>query len=210
VFENFNQTFIQDKHLKGRATADVDLELTLNQNLRLFQETLIADIGISIAKGELNNFEPLRKLERYVGDEGLNKLRFSELKNDIHIENKTIYLPQMEVRNNVTDIKISGTHTFDQRIDYRLITPLRRKRIIEADAQNAVEEDSQGQSRLFLKITGTTDEYRIAYDTEAVKKKIVNDFKREVQELKDAFKSKGKQKDKEVELDKDDYFEWDP
>lgn len=210
VFENFNQTFIEDKHLKGKATADVNLEMTLNQNLRLFQETLIADIGISIAKGELNNFEPLRKLERYVGDEGLNKLRFSELKNDIHIENKHIYLPQMEVRNNVTDIKISGTHTFDQRIDYRLITPLRRKRIVEAAAEGALEEDAQGNSRLFLKVTGTTDDYRIAYDTEAVKKKIVSDLKREVQELKDAFRSNGKkkEKEKEVELSKEEYFDW--
>jgi hypothetical protein len=209
VFENFNQTFVEDKHLKGRATADVNLEMTLNQNLRLFNETLIADIGIAISKGELNNFEPLKKLERFVGDEGLNKLRFSELKNDIHIENKTIYLPQMEVRNNVTDIKISGTHTFDQQIDYRLITPLRRKRIIEADAQNATDEDPQGQARLFLKITGSTDNYRIAYDTDAVKKKIVSDFKKEVQELRDAFKTKGKQKEKELELEKEDYFEWD-
>src|SRR5690606_19621886 len=64
VFENFNQTFIQDRHLKGKATADVNMEMTLNQNLRLFKETLVADIGISIAKGELNNFEPLKKLER--------------------------------------------------------------------------------------------------------------------------------------------------
>ena len=208
VFENFNQTFIQDKHLKGKATADVNLEMTLNQNLRLFQETLVADIGISIARGELNNFEPLKKLERYLGDEGLDRLRFSELKNDIHIENKQIYLPQMEVRSNVTDIKISGTHTFDQRINYRLITPLRRKRVIEAAAEGAWEEDSQGNSRLFLKITGTTDDYRILYDTEAVKKKIVNDLKKEVQELKEAFKSKGKKPEKEVELTKDEYFDW--
>lgn len=208
VFENFNQTFIQDRHLKGKATADVNLEMTLNQNLRLFQETLIADIGISIAKGELNNFEPLKKLERYVGDEGLDKLRFSELKNDIHIENKHIYLPQMEVRSNVTDIQISGTHTFQQLIDYRLITPLRRKRITDVQADGAVEDDGQGNSRLFLKIVGTTDNYRIAYDTEAVKKKIVSDFKREVQELKQAFKSKGKKQEKEVQLSKEEYFDW--
>jgi hypothetical protein len=208
VFENFNQTFIQDKHLKGKATADVNLEMTLNQHLRLFQETLIADIGISIARGELNNFEPLKKLERYLGDEGLDKLRFSDLKNDIHIEKKQIYLPQMEVRSNVTDIKISGTHTFDQRIDYRLITPLRRKRVIEAAADGAWEQDGQGNSRLFLKIKGTTDDYRILYDTEAVKKKIVSDLKREVQELKDAFKSKGKKQEKEVEVSQEEYFDW--
>jgi hypothetical protein len=208
VFENFNQTFIQDRHLKGKATADVNLEMTLNEHLRLFQETLISDIGISIARGELNNFEPLKKLERYLGDEGLERLRFSDLKNDIHIENKTIYLPQMEVGSNVTNIRISGTHTFDQRIDYRLITPLRRKRFIEAADDDAVEQDDQGNSRLFLKITGTTDDYRIAYDTEAVKKKIVNDLKKEVQELKDAFRSKGKRKEKEVEVSKEEYFDW--
>ena len=208
VFENFSQTFIQDRHLKGKATADVNLEMTLNENLRLFQETLIADIGIAISRGELNNFEPLKKLERYLGDEGLDRLRFSELKNDIHIENKNIYLPQMEVRSNVTDIRISGTHTFDQRIDYRLIMPLRRKRITDPEAEGALEEDSQGNSRLFLKITGTTDDYRIAYDTEAVKKKIVSDLKKEVAELKDAFRSKGKKKEKEVELSKEEYFDW--
>ena len=208
VFENFRQTFIENRHLKGRATADVNLEMTLNQHLRLFQETLVADIGISISNGELNNFEPLRKLERYLGDEGLNRLRFSELKNEIHIENKTIYLPQMEVGSNVTDIKISGTHTFDQRIDYRLITPLRPKRIIEAAAQEATGKDDQGNSRLFLKIFGTTDDYRILYDTEAVKKKIASDLKKEVQELKDAFKSKAKKKEKEVELSQDEYFDW--
>lgn len=208
VFENFNQSFIQDRHLKGRATADVNLEMTLNEHLRLFQETLTADIGISIAKGELNNFEPLRKLERYLGDEGLDRLRFSELKNDIHIEKKTIYLPQMEVGSNVTDIKISGTHTFDQRIDYRLITPLRRKRIVEAAADGAIEQDSQGNSRLFLKITGTTDDYRILYDTDAVRKKIGEDLKKEVRELKDAFKSKSQKKEKEVELSSDEYFDW--
>ncbi|MGC1243934.1 MAG: AsmA-like C-terminal region-containing protein [Chryseosolibacter sp.] len=208
VFENFNQTFVQDRHLRGKATADVNLEMALNQNLRLFQETLIADIGISIAKGELNNFEPLKKLERYLGDEGLDRLRFSDLKNDIHIENKHIYLPQMEVRSNVTNIRISGTHTFDQRIDYRLITPLRRKRISDPEAEGALEADAQGNSRLFLKITGTTDDYRIAYDTEAVKKKIVADLKKEVEELKDAFRSKGKKKEKELEVSKDEYFDW--
>jgi hypothetical protein len=208
VFENFSQDFIEDRHLKGKATADVSLEMTLNEHLRLFQETLIADIGISIAGGELNNFEPLKKLERYLGDEGLDKLRFSELKNDIHIENKHIYLPQMEVRSNVTDIKISGTHTFQQLIDYRLVTPLRRKRLPEPEAEGAYEEDEQGHSRLFLKITGTTDNYRIAYDTEAVKKKIVSDLKKEVQELKDAFKSKGKKQEKEVQLSKEEYFDW--
>ena len=210
VFDNFNQSFIQDRHLKGRAYADVNFEMSLNQNLKLFPETLVADISAIIRNGELNNFEPMKKLNKFLDDESLSKLRFSDLKNDIHIENKTIYIPQMEIRSNVTDIKISGTHTFDQQIDYRLVTPLRaRKKINEQEAQGAVEDDGSGRSKLFLKIVGTTDNYRILYDTEAVKKKIISDLKKEVQELKDAFKNKGTRKKKEAELQQDEYFEWD-
>lgn len=208
VFENFQQDFIQDRHLKGQASADVTLELTVNEHLKMFPETLIADIGATIKNGQLNNFEPMKKLNRYLDDEGLSKLRFSDLKNDIHIENKTVYIPQMEIKSNVTNLTISGTHTFDQHIDYRVVTPLRKKRVQDPEAQLAIEEDSQGGAKLFLKITGTTDDYRIQYDTEAVRKKIASDFKKEVKELKDAFKNKGKQKQKEVELEKDDYFDW--
>lgn len=210
VFENFRQDFIQDKHLKGETDADVNLEMTLNQNLRLYSETLVANISFVVNKGELNNFEPMQKLNKYLDDEGLSKVRFSELKNDVHIENKTIYIPMMEVRTNVTSLKISGKHTFDQLIDYRIITPLRRRKFSDPEAQNAIEEDGSGQSKLFLKIVGTTDNYRVSYDTEAVRKKIATDLKKEVQELKDAFKNKGakEKKEKEVELEKDEYFDW--
>lgn len=209
VFENFQQNFIEDKHLKGKTFADVNLEMVLKPDLHLFPETLIADISMVIKNGELNNFEPMQKLNKYVrDDEGLNKLRFSDLKNDIHIEKKTVYIPQMEVRTNVTSLQISGTHTFDQQIDYRIITPLRRNKAVDLEVQQAVGEEN-GQSKLYLKIVGTTDNYRIVYDTESVKKKIINDLKNEVKELKDAFKNKGTQKKKELELDKDEYFEWD-
>jgi hypothetical protein len=84
-----------------------------------------------------------------------------------------------------------------------------RKKKYDPESEAAIENDPQTGPKLFLKITGTTEEYKISYDTEAVRKKIANDFKKEVQELKDAFKNKGKQKEKEVELKKDDYFDWD-
>ena len=207
VFKNFDQTFIEDKHLKGLVTADVTFELTLNQKLKLFPETLIADISTVIKNGELNNFEPMQSLNKYLDDEGLNKLRFADLKNDIHIENKTIYIPQMEIRSNVTTIQISGTHTFDQQIDYRIITPLRNKNKVNTTEATGAMEEQGGQMKLFLKITGTTDDYRVQYDTEAVKKKIVSDLKKEVQELKDAFKNKGQKKKKEIELSAEE-FDW--
>jgi hypothetical protein len=209
VFENFDQDFIVDKHLKGQTYADVELEFSLNQNLKLYQETLVSNITASIQNGELNNFEPMKKLNKYLNDEGLSHLRFSDIKNDIHIENKTVYIPQMEVRTNVTSIKVSGTHTFDQRLDYRIIAPLRNnKHVNMVEAKEALQEDGSGQSKLYLKIVGTADNYRVLYDAESVKKKIASDLKKEVKELKDAFKNKGTKEKKELELEEDEYFEW--
>jgi len=208
VFENFYQDFIQDKHLKGQAYANVELEMVLNEQLHLISPTLIADISATIKNGELNNFEPMKKLNKYIDDESLSKLRFGDLKNEIHIENKTIYIPQMDIKSNATDIRLSGTHTFDQHIDYRVVAPLRGKKKIDPDeAFGAIEDDGSGKPKIFLKITGTTDKYEVSLDKDAVKKKISSDLKKEVQELKDAFKQKGIKKKKELELSTEE-FDW--
>lgn len=210
VFENFKQSFIEDQNLKGKVTADVALEVTLNQNLSAKPETLIADISTTIKGGGLNNFEPMQKLNRYLDENDLSRLRFADLKNDIHIEQKTIYIPQMEIRSNATTIQLSGTHTFDQHIDYRVAAPFRnRKRIDPDEIFGAVEDDGKGPMKIYLKITGTTEQYNVSLDKQAVKQKIASDIRREVQELKEAFKTKGKKKKKELELKEDDYFDWD-
>ena len=210
VFENFHQDFIEAQHLKGQTFADVSLEMTLNEKLKLVSKTLIADISTTIKNGELNNFEPLQSLKKYLDDETLARLRFADLKNDIHIENRIIYIPQMEIRSNATILQVSGTHTFDQKIDYRVIAPLRnRKKIYPDEAFGAIEEDKTGRAKVFLKIIGTTDEFDVSYDKAALKNKLGNDMKKEVQELKEAFRLKGKKKKKELEVEKEDYFDWD-
>jgi hypothetical protein len=210
VFENFYQTFIEGKHLKGQAFAGVTLEMTLSEKLKLISKTLTSDISATIKNGELNDFEPLQALNKYLDDGSLSKLRFADLKNEIHIENETIFIPQMEIKSNATTIQLSGTHTFDQHINYRVVAPLRSKKTIDPDeAFGAIEDTGKGQTRVFLKITGTTDDYKVSYDQEAVKKKIVSDLKKEVKELKEAFQLKGKKKKKELELEKDEYFDWD-
>lgn len=209
VFENFDQNFIQDRHLKGQVTADVNVEMTLNQNLRLYRETLLADISTVIRNGELNNFEPMKKLNRFLDDEGLSRLRFSDLRNDIHIENKVISIPQMDIRSNVTDIRISGKHTFDQQIDYHLITPLRgRKKFTDQQAGSALDVEGNGQSKLYLKITGTTDDYRVGFDTDAIKKKIVTDIREEFRDIKEGFRKREEEKVKELEVQENEYFDW--
>lgn len=209
VFENFKQDFLVDTHLKGDINADITSFLAFDKHLNFNAKEMMADISATIAGGELNNFEPMQNLSDYLDEQELSALRFSTLKNDIHIENETIYIPNMEIKSNATNITIGGTHTFRQVIDYTVVAPLNNRKKIDKDtAFGAIEEDNSGRTKVFLKITGTTDDYKVSYDTRALKKEMISDFKKEVKELKDAFRTKGKTEKKEVVLEDDDYFDW--
>lgn len=208
VFENFNQDFLIDKHLKGNVNADIELFFEMDSTLSLNVSSLNSSITTKITGGELNDFDPLQQLSKYVDEDELDHLVFSDLESEVFISDKVIYLPTIEVGTNITSLKVSGTHSFDQVINYKIVTPLRTKKKIDKDeAFGAIEETNDGQSLLYLKITGTTDDYQIAYDKEEVRKKIKSDLKKELEELKNAFKNKGLKKKKKIEIS-DDYFDW--
>ncbi len=209
IMEDFNQDFITHVNFKGKVNASVDASMLLNEKLNLINESLEATILTTIKNGELNNFAPMQRLAKYVDEEKLDHLTFSDIETEVFVKDKTIYLPEVEVASNVTTLKISGTHTFDQVISYKVVTPLKsEKRVDKDEAFGAIEEDASGRSMLFLKIEGTTSDYKVSYDKHEVKQKILADLKKEVKELKDAFKNKGGNKKKAVELEADDYFEW--
>lgn len=207
VFNNFRQDFIMDRHLRGQLHANVSTFMVLDQNLVLNAQSLESDIKARVINGQLLGFEPMQKLSRFVEEESLANLKFSEMQNNIRIQDRTVYLPEMDIFSNVSHIRIKGTHTFDQHIDYRLSVPL--KKFLRLRKAGASEIDTEtGGTRLFLKITGTTDDYTIAYDAAAVKDKIREDIRKEGQELKNTFQEKRWEKPKTVELEEEEYFEF--
>ena len=210
TFHNFNQTFILDTHLKGNLSGNANIELALDKNLKLLPETLNSSIAFNIQNGELIDFRPLMDLSKYANHEDLSHLYFSDLNSSIMISDETVSIPAIEVGSNIADIEISGRHGFNHQIDYSVVVPLKINSKADSDeAFGAIEQTAAGKSKLFLKIEGTTTNYEVKYDTDRVSKKISQDLKRELDELKATFKNKGLKKDKKVELAEDDYFDWD-
>ena len=206
VLDNFNQEWLKDENLRGQIYADVNSYLLFDNYLTFNSKAFKSDISVSIQNGELLDFEPMQRLSKFVEEESLEHLKFSDLRNDIRIENRIIHMPKMDVVSNISSITISGTHTFDQEIDYRISVPLKNFLRLKKIKQNELKAKSDG-SNLLLKITGTTENYDIAYDTKAVRKKIVSDFKKEGQELKEAFKNK-EEESEEVLLEEEEYFDF--
>ncbi len=206
VFNNFSQNWLVDKNLEGKVTSDIKLYMNFNKNLVLNSNSLIADIDAMIENGELNDFEPMMQLSKFVEEKSLAQMRFSRMTNHIKIENRTIYLPQMEIRSNVSNILVSGTHTFDHVIDYHLSVPL--KNFLKISQRKDYTENARQGINLLLKITGTTADYKISLDSKAISQSIKKDITNERQEWKQIL-DKTKTTDEEVPTLEDEYFDFD-
>ncbi len=115
-FENFGETFITDKNLKGIVTAKIQFASILSPELDVDMDKLYAGVDMTIENGELNNVESMKSLSRFIELKDLENIRFSTLKNQIEIKNRVITIPKMEVKSNAINITASGTHTFNNEL----------------------------------------------------------------------------------------------
>tara|TARA_E500000331_G_scaffold358568_1_gene426738 strand:- start:17793 stop:20276 length:2484 start_codon:yes stop_codon:yes gene_type:complete len=219
-FQNFGQEFIQAKHLKGEGTADIQLKSSWTPGLKFDRDKLQLNSHLIIEKGELISFAPLLSLSSYVSVDELKDVKFSTLENTIKIGNNNINIPAMEIKSSALSLFISGTHSFNNEIDYQiklllseLISKRARKRNTNLDKQLFVEDDGLGKTTLYLKMDGTVDDPNIYFDKISIKEKIKTEIKKEKEEIKkivkeDLFNQKTdstkKQETTEVILEWDD------
>ncbi|MEF8844874.1 MAG: AsmA-like C-terminal region-containing protein [Bacteroidales bacterium] len=191
TFNNFGQQYITHRNLKGYINGEVKLQSELNNHLKINKESLITVSDIEIKDGELVEFEPLIQTANFISLSELKHVTFSQLSNEITIEDRTVYIPEMDIQSSAVDITVSGYHDFDNNFSYRmnlLLSQVLSKRARNNDDFQSefgnIQEDGVGRTKLFLKIHGTPEKYAIQYDKEGVKDKIREDLQREKNELK--------------------------
>ncbi|QNE41238.1 hypothetical protein F1C16_17600 [Hymenobacter sp. NBH84] len=163
VFEDFGQHFITARHLRGQLTAQIDSDVYLDGALYPLTDRLEAEVKATVRNGELNNFAPLQKLSMVANREQLRHLRFAELKNSLYVQSRTVYIPEMDIRSNVRTaslIQVTGTHTFDQQMDYHLSIPLLPGLLRRPDAAGGTPTGP----RLLLAVRGNEQDFTVRYD----------------------------------------------
>ncbi|MCA8832888.1 hypothetical protein LF252_19830 [Hymenobacter sp. BT728] len=161
VFEDFGQHFLTARHLRGHLTATAESDTYFDGHLTPLTERLEAEVHATIHDGQLLNFEPLQRLSLVADRATLRHLRFAELRNSLYVQSRTVYIPQMEIRSNVRAaslIRVTGTHTFDQQMDYHVQIPLLPGLLPRA----AARADGPG---LRLAIQGTEDRFTVRYES---------------------------------------------
>jgi hypothetical protein len=142
---NFGQDVIIDKNLKGRVSAEVILKSEWSDKLTVYSDRIYASSQVTITNGELNNFEPMLALSRYLKGADLKNIRFSTLTNTIEIKNRMVNIPQMEIKSSAMDLTLSGTHSFDNMVNYDLqlyLSQLMGRKVKQLNTEfGTIEED---------------------------------------------------------------------
>ena len=192
--ENFGQekdTTITYNNVRGVLTAQVNYAAIWGIDLNVNENKIYAAATISITNGQLKNFSPLESLSRFIKLDDLKDIQFKSLKNTIEIKNRIITMPKMEINSSAINISMSGSHDFDNNVDYRFIVDLDEIRAKKANSQNpkneefGVEEKGEGhRTRLFISMKGYIDNPTIKYDQKGAVQGIKEDLKQEKQNLK--------------------------
>lgn len=188
---NFGQTTLTQENLKGLGSATVDFTGSWNNRLEVDESSIKALCNLIITGGELIEFKPLLSLSKFVDVNDLKRIKFSTLQSNIEIKNSTIFIPKTAIKNSALNLELSGTHTFDNVINYHiqlLISELLAKKRQKKDDEFGPVESDNNKRSAFISMTGTVDNPIIKYDRQGLKQKIKEDLKQEKQTIKELLK----------------------
>ena len=200
--ENFGQTFLLDKHVSGKLSTDLYFKIVSDKALNIKEDLLFVQASILLKDGELNQFEPMLELEKFLKDEfkismALGELKFNTLGNVIEIKDRNITIPEMRIESSGINLDVAGTHTFDQEINY--LFKIKNGEIFKAknrnkiDAKYGVVDNGDQTSTLPLLMTGTVDNPKFSYDFRTKKEIVKNNWKEEGKDVKEALKQEIKE-----------------
>lgn len=199
AFDNFGQETITATHLQGVLTANLLFRASMKSDLNINQNDVYAITDVKIMNGELINFQPLNALSKFISLDELKHIRFSELKNQIEIKQRKIIIPAMDIKSSALNLSLSGTHGFDNDIDYHI--NLRLNELLSKKAKRNKKEnnefgeeldDGSGGMRLYLLMTGKVDNPTFMYDRKSAKEARKDLRQKEKEELRNLLRKEFK------------------
>ena len=206
-FENFGQNTMKHNHIRGITNSEIYIRTEWDSLFNTISDNIYAFLDVKIIDGELIEFEPMMQLSEYISLEELKRIRFSTLQNQLEIKNRNIEIPHMKIFSSAMDVEGSGTHTFDNEIDYQIEFSLkdvlnkkfRKKRSSKISEFGYIEENEISGAILPLKMNGNAKNPEISFNFNRVKNRIKNSMKKQKNDIKNLF---NKEKNSSKELDK--------
>lgn len=205
TFNNFEQDFITDEHLSGRADVEVDFQAFCDSVFQINISSVVASTELTLRDGSIKGFEPLisvadvihkkRMLRTFIDTDELRKrlqdVEFATLHNEISIRNEMITIPRMDIRSSAIDLSVAGTHTFDNHIHYDMdfaVSELLQLKERKEPYNEYVERDQDGKTRIYLTMEGTTEDFDVDVQKLNLRRVIREEMASERNTVRDLFK----------------------
>ena len=203
-FDDFGQRVVGHDQIEGIFNGTVDLTCFLDTTLSIHKESVKADVDLKIDNGKLKEVQSLIDIADYIKGNALwntfikvdalkkrlRTIEFATLENNLTIEDQIITIPEMKIATSVLDISASGTHDFNNKIDYsigfRLNELLRTGR--EKDSEFGYIVDDETGLRIFMRMAGTIENPEFSSDKETAREKRKEKFEEETKTFKSILK----------------------
>ncbi len=199
AFENFGQDFVQDRHISGNLDADWETLFYTDVYLNPDDSKFRTDIRATVRDGKLIGFEPFKELSKLFQNNDIQEVSFSEMTHEFHVQNQELTFSKLKINSSLGVLYVAGTHDFEQRIDYRLQIPLNNFKKPKKDyPPHSVAQNSEGKTNLFLKVIGTTDTFKVRYDTQATWQKIKISLHEKIVQFQDLFRKRKQEEQQDL------------
>ncbi len=152
-FDNFGQDGIISKELRGNISAKASVGIGMNSDAVILPSSANGTVSFSLKKGKLINFEPLKKIQKFVFKKrDFDEIEFAELKNTFDIKNGDININRMEIQSSVLSLFVEGLYSMKGNSDISIQVPLSNlnKRDEDYIPEN-IGSDKKGGRSIFLR-----------------------------------------------------------
>lgn len=203
-WNNFQQDVIGENNIFGKAQAKVYFEAPFDLRSGVISKSIKSQVYLKITDGRLKNVDAFKSITESlktgaaklaIGKEniaGLERklldLKFETLENTFTIQNGQLVIPAMLIHTSALDIETSGTHTFDNKIDYRFTFRFRDLKEKKTSEFGEEVDDGTGM-HVYMRMFGDIDNPTIVWDKTAKKEQAKENREAEKQNVKSMLKS---------------------
>jgi hypothetical protein len=204
-WNNFDQDVITAHQISGTAQAEVQFFAPFDLVGGIDLNRMNVSAHVKVIHGALRNVKALEdvasSLKTNAGklllgkknldnfERNLTNISFNTLENIFTINQGVLIIPKMRIESNAMDLELSGTHSFQQQIDYRLKFDLRELLGEDRDAEFGKIMDDGTGAKIYLRMYGHIDNPVIEWDKSSRKQDIREQMVQEKETIKSILKT---------------------
>jgi hypothetical protein len=204
-WDNFHQSVLGAENIFGKAEAKVYFKAPFDLRSGIIYKSIKAEVYLKVSEGRLSNVKSFKSITEslqtnsaklVLGKENiaslekkLMDLRFETLENTLTIENGKVTIPEMMILSSALDMETSGTHTFDNEIDYRFSFQFRDLKNKSRVTEFGEEIDDGTGMKVYMRMYGNADNPTIVWDKQSRKEQVKENLEQEKETVKSMLKS---------------------